>query len=278
MNRTDVAYLINTTPKYFYLLRLHLTLLQRHAPKLQWPLFLATEEPEHKTIKELQTEFPRLQIISLTLEQEGFLESRAVATSLLPPDIQYVFPIQEDFLLEGRPFEDEIEEALHTMDLDSEVHSLRLMPCPGPKGDLIYLPNNNSTRTIKYKSTKWFQLKYGVDEYIFTYQATLWRKNAYYTFMNFFAELINSKPISREQKNKIAIQDNICENYIGQRCITDQGGIHLAYPRAGPWPNAVYLCPWPYRPTAVVKGKLELWAEELADRERIPLATGPSLR
>jgi hypothetical protein len=266
MNRTDVAYLINTTPKYFYLLPLHLTLLQRYAPNLQWPLFLATEEPEHFTVKQVQKDFPHLQIIPLTSEQEGFLESRAVATHLLPSQIQYIFPIQEDFLLEGRPIEDELDEALHIMDLDSEVHSLRLMPCPGPKNNL------------KYKNGKWKILQYGVDDYIFSYQATLWRRSAYFTFMDFFAELLNSKPLTREQKNKIAIHDNICENKIGQQCIRDQGGIHLAYPRAGPWPNAVYLCPWPYRPTAVVKGKLERWAEELGDRERIPLVTAPSLR
>jgi hypothetical protein len=27
------------------------------------------------------------------------------------------------------------------------------------------------------------------------------------------------------------------------------------------------LCPWPYRPTAIVKGRLEPWAEELGRRE-----------
>jgi hypothetical protein len=266
MNRTDVAYLINTTPNYFYLLPLHLTLLQRYASNLQWPIYLATEEPEHPTIQTLQKDFPSLQILPLTVEQEGFLESRAVATSMLPSHIQYVFPIQEDFLLEGRPVEEYIEESLEVLDVEPEVHSIRWMTCPGPKGEL------------KYKNSSLKILQYGVDQYIFSYQATLWRRQPYYIFMNFFTELLNSKPITKEQKNKIAIHDNVCENYIGQQCIRDQGGIHLAYPRAGPWPNAVYLSPWPYRPTAVVKGKLELWAEELADRERVPLAKGPSLR
>ncbi len=266
MERKDVAYLINTTPKYFYLLRLHLSLLQRYAPNLQWPIYLATEEPDHKTVKELQTEFPKLQILPLTTEQEGFLESRAVATYMLPSHIQYVFPIQEDFLLEGRPDQEKLQEALHILDTDPDIHSIRLMPCPGPKGN------------ITYRMSTWKLLDKKVDEYVFTYQATLWRREPYYNFMNFFTQMINSKPLTKEQKNKIAIHDNVCEIYIGQNYLTDQGGIHLAYPRAGPWPNAVYLCPWPYRPTAVVKGKLELWAEELADRERVPLAMGPSLR
>jgi hypothetical protein len=266
MERNDVAYVINTTPKYFYLLRLHLTLLQRYAPTLQWPIYLATEEPDHKTVKELQTEFPKLHILPLTAEQEWFIESRAVATHMLPSHIQYVFPIQEDFLLEGRPDDAKLQEALHILDTNLDVHSMRMMPCPGPKENKWY------------GKTNWKRLHLFVDEYVFTYQATLWKREPYYNFMNHFTQLFNSKNLSKEQKNKLAIHDNICEIDIGQNYLMDQGGTHLAYPRAGPWPNAVYLCPWPYRPTAVVKGKLELWAEELADRERVPLATGPSLR
>ncbi len=266
MNRTDIAYLINTTPKYFYLLPLHLTLLQRYAPNLQWPVYLATEEPNHPGIQLLQMNFPFLQTLPLTQEQEGFIESRAVATDALPSSIRYVFPIQEDFLLEGRPVEDILEHALEILDTQDEVMSLRLMPCPGPKGNL------------KYRDTKWIVLDEKTDEYLFVYQATLWRREAYSKFMNFFTDLLNSKPLTAQQKNKIAIHDNVCEVEIGKRVLTDLGGTHLAYPRAGPWPNAVYLSAWPYRPTAVVKGHLESWAVELGDRERVSVVTGPSLR
>jgi hypothetical protein len=33
----------------------------------------------------------------------------------------------------------------------------------------------------------------------------------------------------------------------------------------------VYLSPWPYRPTAIVHGRLEPWAAELGLREGVPL-------
>jgi hypothetical protein len=33
----------------------------------------------------------------------------------------------------------------------------------------------------------------------------------------------------------------------------------------------VYLSPWPYRPTAIVQGRLEPWAAELGKREGVPL-------
>ena len=46
---------------------------------------------------------------------------------------------------------------------------------------------------------------------------------------------------------------------------------HLAWPRTGSWSNAVYLCPWPYRPTAVTRGNLEPFAKELFQREGVKL-------
>ena len=42
---------------------------------------------------------------------------------------------------------------------------------------------------------------------------------------------------------------------------------HIAFERAGPWKNAVFLSPFPYRPTAIVRGELEAWARELMERE-----------
>ena len=51
MDRNDVAYIINTTPKYFYILELHLTLLKRYAPSMKWPVYLATEDFDNPIIQ-----------------------------------------------------------------------------------------------------------------------------------------------------------------------------------------------------------------------------------
>ena len=266
MDRNDVAYLINTTPKYFYLLPLHLTLLQRYAPKMKWPVYLATEAPTHPIVLKLQQDFPSLHILPLTDEQEGFLDSREAACEALPPEIQYVFPIQDDFLLEGRPMEAVIGGALHIMDSEPLVRSARLMPCPGPR--------SNDT----YEATHWRLLQKEADDMIFTYQATLWRRKAYASFLKELCLALNSMHLTKEQKNQMAIRNNIAEVQFGQDLLLKEGGMHLAWPREGSHPNAVYLCPWPYRPTAVVHGKLQDWAEELADREKVLIRTLPSLR
>lgn len=255
MNSPHIAYLINTTPSYFYLLPLHITLLKRYASSMQWGIYIATEEPNHPSLEKLQEDFPDIHILPLTKEEEGFFESRQAATQALPQTIEYIFPMQEDFLLEGRPMEDIFQSALHILDNSPNVHSLRMMPCPGPR-------TNNT-----FQGLPWRILTLAEGDMLFTYQATLWRREAYQNYMNWLCTQSNG--LTKEQKKKLAIHTNLGEIQQGQIALRDQGGIHLAYPREGSHPNAVYLAPWPYRPTAVVRGRLEPWAEELADREKI---------
>jgi hypothetical protein len=185
---------------------------------------------------------------------------------MLPDTIKYVFPIQEDFLLEARPMEKEIAEALQILDADPQVLSMRLMPCPGPNAlDISYKP-----------SPLWKILDFDV-EMVFTYQATVWRRAAYQTFMA--ALLHKTEHLDERQKIVAAIKVNIAEIAEGQMLLRNSSNpsyLHLAYPRAYQHPNAVYLCPWPYRPTAVVRGVLEPWAAELAQRESVPLKATPN--
>jgi len=256
----EVAYLINTTPKYFYLLPLHITLLHRYAPTLGWPIYIATESPE--LLPPLAGQ-GQVNIIHLPMEKEGFLDSRSEAVKQLPPHIKYVLPMQEDFLLEGRPIESAIQSGLDILDKYPHVSSLRLMPCPGPKG-------NN------FMDTPWKILDLNIDSLVFTYQATIWRRDEYTNFMDALIRVI--PPGSQ---NKLAIKVNIAEIMRGQEILLFLGKaegkgkdkIHLAWPREGSHPNAVYLCPWPYRPTAVVRGNLEPWAVDLAKREGFSLTS-----
>jgi len=259
MNRNDVAYLINTTPKYFYILPLHLTLLQRYADNLKWPIYIATEAYTDEYFLNIVHSFQNISIIPLTQEQEPFLESRAAATRVLPSSIKYVFPIQEDFLLEGRPVTEIIEEALSIFDTTTEVASCRLMPCPGPLGET-------------FGDTRW-KVLCDKDSYLFTYQATLWKREAYQEYME---EVIHQIHLTYGTLNPSKILDiqirlNVAENNFGKTILRHIGNLHLAWPRVGKQPNAVYLCAWPYRPTAIVQGKLEKWADELAKREGILL-------
>lgn len=263
MDRTDVAYLVNSTPKYFYILPFHFTLLKRYAPECKWRVFFATEALSHPIVTLIKKEFPFVEIIPLPQEKEGFLESRSLATSLLPPEIKYVFPIQEDFLLEARPIDFLIKKALQFLDTDSELHSVRLMPCPGPTGQLYNKPNS-----------EFYFLK--ESDMLFSYQATMWKRNTFQHYMDFLLQSVGN--VNAERAKYIALSANIAEIKTGQDILKGFGGYHISIERLGKQANAVYLAPWPYRPTAVVRGSLQQWAIDLASREGVSLDNGPSLR
>jgi len=251
---STVAYVINTTPKYFYLLKLHLTLLKRYAPELEWPVYLATEEPNHPTILALKEELPYFDIIPLQSPDAGFFESRLAASRLLPPMIKYIFPIQDDFLLEARPDYNKLNNALNMLDNNDALGSVRVMPCPG-------LPRVNNT--------------WSPHEMIFSYQATIWRRTVYETFFQAIVDYAEKKypGILQDPKRSavLAIKVNLAEINIGQDILRNICPNHLCITREHPHKNAVYLAPWPYRPTAVVNGRLEDWAVELSQREGCPL-------
>lgn len=261
MNRQDVCILINSTPKYFYLLPLQLTMLRRYAAFLSWPIYFATEVPEHPIAKQLESEF-QVKILSLPMEQEGFLESREAALRMLPSEISYVLPLQEDFLTDRSPDEKGLADALFILDTDRTVSSLRLMPCPGP----------HETDSLYVQEKPW-RILGSKNLYVFTYQATLWRK---YDLTTYFSSLLRSiqkdfLKANDSDKKHLALTSNLGENHYGQNVLKNclPNTLHLAWPRSHKHSNAVYLCPWPYRPTAVKRGQLEAFAEELFLREGV---------
>jgi hypothetical protein len=261
MDRQDVCILINSTPKYYYLLPLQLTLLQRYAPKLKWPIYFATEQLDHPIVLKLIIQFG-VKVLALQGSESGFLESRLAALQKLSSEISYVLPLQEDFLLDRTPDYKALLDALFILDTDRFVSSLRLNPCPGPQSnDLVY---------TKDKPWKILGEK---NQYIFTYQATLWRKMDILSYYKELIKHINRDYETEERRKYAALTLNLGETSFGQdllqTCLPNV--MHLSCPRAGSWSNAIYLCPWPYRPTAVVRGHLEPFAKELFEREGIKL-------
>jgi hypothetical protein len=268
MDRTDIAYLLNSTPKYFYLLPLHFTLLRRYAPNLKWPVYFASEEnlSNHNKIKKL-TETLTIQHLQLKEEDRFFLESRLAGCKALPSSIKYIFPIQEDFLLEHYADAAAIEEAIKILDENIEISSVRLMPCPGPKETEVFYGTSTRYKILSENET-----------FLYTFQATLWRREDFEAFYTKCVEAANQFKLSDKYENEsydrkkkiIQVDCNIAETQ-GQRILKNFKKMHIAFNRAHNAPNAVYMSPWPYRPTAVEKGKQGDWVEPFANREGISL-------
>jgi hypothetical protein len=246
------AYLVNSTPKYYGLLPLHFTLIRRYASWLDMPLFLATEEPDHPICQ---------QVKALGVELIP-LNSRAAALEQLALSGRFtmVLPMQEDFLLEREADPLHLYKAVEL--LRESYTSVRLMPCPGPGGPAL-------------KNNPEWAFVVPTDTYGFTFQATMWRLDACLNWYKALRGKLEAEwpraTTPPDQRRHVEIRANFAENADGQRFFWKQEGVHIGWKRAGSWSNAVYLSPWPYRPTAIVQGKLEPWAAELGKREGVPI-------
>jgi hypothetical protein len=264
MERTDVVILVNSTPAYYYILPLFFTMLRRYAPELKWPVYLATEEMEHEVCKEVK-DVHGVKLLTLDRTESGFFESRLAALRVLKERYTYVFPLQDDFLLEMPMNGAAFKAVLEAMDQSPVIVSARCMPCPGPK-----IPG-----TCFKELPGWKPLVQKMDTLGFVFQATLWRTAAcceWYERISTVLERVCPKKTSTAAERKhVEISANIAENTIGQtefwNWSAEKKYGHIAWDRLGSWKNAVYLSPFPYRPTAIVRGELEPWAKELMERE-----------
>ena len=260
MERTDVVILVNSTPKYYYILNFFFGMLKRYAPELKWDIVLATEEPENPICKLMEKKYS-VQLLEIPVECSGFLDSRLKALQMLSSKYTYCLPLQDDFILEGSMNRAVLEKLFTYFAADPTLVSARLMPCPGPVSQKEVYPFWAAvTRT---------------DEYKFVFQATLWKTEAcleWYSRICGLLEVIAPlNEVSTTRRLFVELKENIAENSTGQAEFSDwsveKGYKHIAWIRRGSWANAVYLSPFPYRPTAIVRGSLEVWANELAKRE-----------
>jgi hypothetical protein len=265
MNRTDVAYLVNSCPKYFYILPLHFALIRRYAPSLAWPLFLATEVPDHPVVVQVARDF-NVTVIQLPATEAGFLDSRRAATAALPASIKYVFPMQEDFLLDRPPSPQAIEESLAMLDGDPSIIQIRYMPCPGPAD------------TDTCIGDPWYNLNPENNTYMYCFQATMWRREDFQTWYNVLTghrdQTLKGRVMTEADKIRYEVRVNLAENAEGQQLFRrtfPQPRKHISHKRAHKARNAVFMSPWPYRPTAIVGGVLQPWAKEMGDREGYPI-------
>lgn len=263
----NVAILVNSTPAYYYILPFFFGMLKRYGEDLDWDIYLGTELPEHPICEQVAKEFG-VKLVRIPSAFAGFIDSRWYCLNYLEGQHDFVLPLQDDFILEMPARLDALTGILDLMEDDPDIASVRLMPCPGPA-------RADST----YKGTDLRELSPTRNSVGFTYQATLWRWGACQHWFQALSERLQAAAprefTDPKARVRLEVSGNIAENADGQGLFwslsAKRGWRHLAWERAGPWPNAVYLSPFPYRPTAIVRGALEGWARDLAKREGFTL-------
>jgi hypothetical protein len=226
--------------------------IRRYATELKWPIYLATAglDDEQKAM---------LMAIGIRMIEQGpengdFLESRIEALRILRDTYSHILLLQDDFFLDRAPSYDALASTVEMMTENPEIVCTRLMPCPGPTGDVVF--------------EKWREII--VEPYCyFSFQAGIWSVP---WLMRFFEGVIKrATPLMAKypqySRNQFWLLVNPCEKGIGTDVAVELGGRFVGWPRAGRWSNAVYLSPWPYRPTAVEKGVLQPWAKKMLKRE-----------
>ena len=248
----SVCILINSCPKYNSLALACCKLIKRYAPDLKWPIYFASAG----LTEEEKGEVSGLGFIYMeqtASENADFIESRLHALRLLQKDYRFVLLLQDDFFLDRQPDYAALEKTVAMMTENPAVVCTRLMPCPGPTGPEWLL---------------WRDIT--VDPYCyFSFQAGIWSTE---WLIKFFEGVVRKSQglfarYPQYSRNQFWLLVNPCETEVGTDVAVELGGRFVGWPRLGRWSNAVYLSPWPYRPTAVEKGVLQPWASEMLKRE-----------
>jgi len=248
----SVCILVNSCPKYNKIAVASCCLIRRYATGLKWPIYLASAGLDDE--KKAMMMAAGVHVMEQGPENGDFLESRIEALRILRESFSFVLLLQDDFFLDRAPNYDALEETVRMMTENPEIVCTRLMPCPGPTGDVVL--------------GKWKEIV--VDPYCyFSFQAGVW---SIPWLMRFFEEVVRrATPLMTKyphySRNQFWLLVNPCETGVGTDVAVELGGRFVGWPRAGRWSNAVYLSPWPYRPTAIEKGVIQPWATEMLKRE-----------
>jgi REP element-mobilizing transposase RayT len=207
------------------------------------------------------------------IEQEkdyGFVEGRVHALKLLE-EYDNVIMLQDDFIIERFVDNDTIHKLIEIMNNDKNIGCIRLMPCPGPKGKTHLF--GNGIQLGEFERECWCR---------FSFQAAIWKREYYIRFFEELKEDIKKNIYKSTYKKdadalindseywrKLWFKSNIAENRYGCKFTLRYPEVLLGIIRDGEYSNAVYRSPIPYRPTAIVRGKLEDWAKDLFKRENI---------
>ena len=244
--------LINSCKKYNYLALAACKLIKRYAPDLKWPVYFATGGLTDEQKEDvLGLGFTYME--QSDNENADFIESRLYALRLLQKDYAFVLLLQDDFFLDRQPDYVALDKTVAMMTENPAVVCTRLMPCPGPTGS---------------EWLSWREIV--VDPYCyFSFQAGIWSTR---WLIKFFEGVVRKSQglfgkYPQYSRNQFWLLVNPCETEVGTDVAVELGGRFVGWPRVGRWSNAVYLSPWPYRPTAVEKGVLQPWASEMLKRE-----------
>jgi len=221
------AILISSTPKYSFIWDTFFTFLRKHWTDCPYPIhFISTGDNDY-----LREEY---NVITEKLEKDlGFLEGYRYLCKKYMDKYSHFILLQDDFLIERTVNQEIISKYENILFENENIGFIRMMPCPGPKGEQKMFGDVKLGKINKN------------EDYSFSYQTSFWNLKYFYDFTapsEFRWDDFN-------MSKKMIIDKSGKENWGFIRPFKE-------------W-NAVYESPIPYRPTAILKGKVMDWAKPL---------------
>ena len=224
----NTAIFISSTPKYSFIWDTFFTLLRNNWENCPYPIyFISTGDTEYLTEK--------YNINIEKIEKDlGFLESYRYLCQKYKEKYSHFILLQEDYLIEKKVNQKTLDEYEKILFEKENIGFIRTMPCPGPKGEKRRFGDIELRKINKN------------EDYSFCFQSSFWNLEYFFDF-------------TKIPKNSPSGSENFLAKKM-RRCRKKE---NWGFIRPFKESHAVYESPIPYRPTAIVKGKLQGWAKKL---------------
>lgn len=220
------AIVISSTSKFKYIWHTFLYRLRKYWPDCPYQIYFTSDGDCQYLVDKYKIN------VFQQKSDLGFLEGYRYVCHKISYKYKYFILLQDDFLIEKDVKQNILAKYEDIME-NNNFGFIRIMPCPGPKGERKKFGDIELGRINKN------------EDYSFSYQTSLWK-------LDYFLR-ITDPPIPRwddfNMSRKMKLDKNTEELWGFIRPFKE-------------W-NAVYKCPIPYRPTAILKGKLLDWAKPL---------------
>lgn len=224
----QTAIVISSTPKYSFIWDTFFIYLRKNWKNCPYQIYF-TSEGECKYLENKYT-------INIFQQDKdiGFLEGYRYVCEQIKHKYRYFILLQDDFIIEKTVDRHIINSYEKIMKENSNIGFIRTMPCPGPKGEQKKFGNIELGKIDKQEN------------FSFSYQSSIW--NIDY-FLN-FTVIPKNNPWSGEI-------------FLANKMKSCKEKENWGFIRPFKESHAVYESPIPYRPTAIVGGKLTDWAKKL---------------
>ena len=231
LDSQKTAIVVSSTSKFSFIWHSFFTYLRINWKNCPYQIYFTSDGESDKIIDKYNIN------VFQQKKDLGFLDGYRYVCEKIKHKYKYFILLQDDFLIEKKVDQETLNSYEKIMEQNSNFGFIRTMPCPGPKGERKKFENVELGRIHKH------------EDYSFSYQTSLWNIEYFLKFTSPSEYRWDDLNMSRKMKADKSPEEN-------------WGFIR----KSSSW-DSVYDSPIPYRPTAILKGKLMDWAKDLIIKE-----------